>query len=135
MLSHFVKPLQIHLQLIFVYSLLKKVDLIKNYKELQCKNMSLDVEAYCHHVPCSCVHWMPKACEIEHLVRFSQALSILPDYSWKIMYNWYIKMSVKIRWTKLEKQILVRDRSFNSLGGGGYCFFEKKIVQQILENK
>ena len=124
MLSYFVKRIQIHLLLIFVYSLLKKVDLIKNYKELQCKNMSLDVEAYCHHVPCSCVHWMPKACEIEHLVRFCQAQSILPDYSWKVMYNWYIKMSVKIRWTKLEKKILVTGRPFDSWGA--MFFYEKK---------
>ena len=45
---------------------------------------------------------------IQKWVTFKKASEVLPDYCWNVMVNWYMKLTVQIKWCKqLSEKISV----------------------------
>ena len=40
---------------------------------------------------------------IPHPVLFNKAMNVVPDESWRLLYNWYHNITVQIRWEKLSR--------------------------------
>ena len=44
---------------------------------------------------------------IPHPVLFSKTMNILSDMSWRLLYFWYAKIKVKIKWNGFSEDILI----------------------------
>ena len=44
---------------------------------------------------------------VPHPVLFDRARNVITDKSWKLLHNWYVNISVQVRWNRLGKNINV----------------------------